>query len=302
MRLVSVVPVLALCGLIATPAEARGVRRLQPTGQWVVEYAAETCRLAREFGEGKQRVTIFFEQFVPGDVFHLMFVGPSMDPTSVTLAKAAIRFGPNEPVDPNNPVSRATVGSTPALLLGGFQRLAPTTEAEQLAASEAAKADRHYDFATIGAAREQAATWLQLSKVLPFDILFETGPMNKPLEALRQCSWDTIKSWGLSIDEQKSLTRRARPLTPGHSWFNSSDYPPKMLNQGYEGNVNFRLIVDEQGMPVTCKIQSSTRPQEFDEVVCRQVMKKARFKPALDANGKAIKSYYRQSVFFRFAQ
>lgn len=301
MRFISVIPALALCALVTTPAEARGVRRLQPTGKWVVEYAAETCRLAREFGEGNQRVTLFFEQFVPGDIFHLMFVGRSFDSGGVGPAKAAIRFGPNEPVDPDNSVSVATVGSAPAILLGGFQRLAPTTQAEQEAAKEASENDRHYNFAPIGSAREQAATWLELGKVLPFDLVLETGPMDRPLEALRQCSWDTVKSWGLSIDEQKGRTRYATPTASPQTWLKTSDYPAAMLNQGYEGIVNFRLIVDANGMPVSYRVQSSTRPQEFDDIVCRQVMKYARFKPALDAQGKPIKSYFRQSVRFRLA-
>ena len=195
-------PFLALTGLLVSPADARSVRRLQPSGKWVVEYAADTCRLGREFGQGNERVTVFFEQFVPGDIFNLTFVGRSIV-TSGTASKAAIRFGPNEPVDPDNSVSVATVGSYPAILLGGFQRLAPATKSEQAASREAARNDRAYEYPPIGAAREQAASWLKLSKVLPFDLVLETGPMDKPLEALRQCSWDTVKSWGLSIEEQK---------------------------------------------------------------------------------------------------
>lgn len=299
MRLKLVIPAAALCAVV-TPAEARSVRQLQPTSKWVVEYAADTCRLAREFGEGNKRVTLFFEQFVPGDVFNLTFVGRSFG--SAAPVKAAIRFGPNEKVDPDNPVSLATVGSVPAILLGGFQRLAPTTEAENLAAKDAAKNDLPYEYARIGTARERAATWLELGKVLPFDLVLETGPMDQPLEALRQCSWDTVKSWGLSIDEQKTLTRHATPIVPARTWFKPSDYPAAMLNQGYEGNVNFRVIVDSNGMPVSCHVQSSTRPQAFDDIVCRQVMKYANFRPALDANGKPIKSYYRQSVRFRLAR
>lgn len=291
--LLAAIPI-ALC---TAPAEARSVRHLQPTGKWVVEYAADTCRLGREFGEGNNRVTVFFEQFVPGDIFNLTFVGRSFG--SAAPVKAAIRFGPNEEADPNNTVSLATVGSTPAILLGGFQRLAPTTEAEHLAAKEAAKRDRPYEYAPIGTARERAATWLELGKVLPFDLILETGPMDKPLDALRQCSWDTVKSWGLSIEEQKGLTRKALPTSPSSGWFSPNDYPNDMVRGGYEGNVNFRVIVDATGAPLSCHVQSSTRPQAFDDVVCRQVMKRARFHPALDAAGKPIKSYWRQSVHFR---
>ena len=299
MRLRSFALMLATCGLLHTALEARGVRRLQPSGKCVVDYAADTCRLAREFGEGEQRVTLLFEQFVPGDVFNLTFVGRSM--ASAISGKATIRFGPNELADQDNTVTLITVGSQPGILLGVFQRLAPVSETERAEARKAAREDRPYENPPIGTVREKAATWLELKKVLPFDLVLETGPMDHPLEALRQCSWDTVKSWGLAIEEQKGLTRHARSVVDPRNWFNSNDYPTKMLNQGYEGNVNFRVIVDANGLPITCHVQSSTRPQEFDDIVCRQIMKKAKFKPALDANGKPIKSYYRQSVHFRLA-
>jgi TonB family protein len=302
MRLDYLLHGLAVAALIASPAQARGLRKMQPTSQWVVNYDQDTCRLAREFGDGKQRVTVIFEQFVPGDIFQLTFLGRAFDPSAVSTGiKAAIRFGPNEAADEDNSVTFVTVGSTPGILLGAFQRLAPPGAQEKLAAKQASDAKRNYEYPPIGSARERAATLLQLSKVLPYDIELETGPMDRPLDVLRQCSWDTVKSWGLSIDEQKGLTQKAYPSVPSSSWLNVNDYPKEMLNQGYEGIVNFRLIVDASGAPTSCHVQSSTRPKAFDDIVCQQVLKKARFHPALDANGKPVKSYYRQSAYFRIA-
>ena len=291
---------LAVAGLIASPAKARSLRKMQPTGQWVVNYDEDTCRLAREFGDGKRSLTVIFEQFVPGDKFQLMFLGRPFDPADIsTGTKATIRFGPNEAADDDNSVSFVTVGSVPGVLLGAFQRLAPTSAQEKLAAKQASDAKRYYEYPPIGSARERAATWLQLSKVLPYDIELETGPMDRPLDALRQCSWDTVKSWGLSIEEQKGLTQKAYPSVPPSSWLSSDDYPQEMVKQGYVGIVNFRLIVDASGLPISCHVQSSTRPKAFDDIVCQQVLKRARFHPALDANGKPVKSYYRQAVVFR---
>ncbi|MEO7865366.1 MAG: TonB family protein [Sphingomicrobium sp.] len=293
---------LTLASLSTTPAEARQVRRLPATGQWVVEYADDSCRLAREFGDKDKRVTVIFEQFVPGDIFKLLFVGKMIRPQSnQSPIEATVRFGPNEEADDNRG-SLATVGSVAALLLDGEQRLAPWSRAEDLVRKDASERNLPFDPAPLGTAREQAVTLLELGKALPFDLVFETGPMDKPLDALRLCSWDTVKTWGLSIEEQKGLTREAFPIVPSRTWFSSDDYPGKMLRDGFEGNVNFRVIVNSSGAPISCHVQSSTRPQEFDDVVCRQVMKQAKFHPALDASGKPIKSYYRQSVQFRIGQ
>jgi len=61
------------------------------------------------------------------------------------------------------------------------------------------------------------------------------------------------------------------------------------------------VIVGADGTPSNCHVQSSTRPQAFDEVVCRQILKNGRFNPALDVNRKPIKSYYRQTAIFQLA-
>ena len=125
--------------------------------------------------------------------------------------------------------------------------------------------------------------------------------MAKPLASLRECSWATVKLWGLDVDQQKRLTRRAEPKGHTTDWFNVDDYPPKMFKAGHQGIVNFRMIIDETGEPLSCHIQESTRPKDFDDAVCKAVMKRARFEPALDAQGKPVASYWRQTVRFLLA-
>ena len=72
-----------------------------------------------------------------------------------------------------------------------------------------------------------------------------------------------------------------------------------MLRDGYEGIVNFRLLVDQAGKPTDCEVQRSTRPKEFDDAVCRAAMRRAEFEPALDAQGKPVPSYWIATVNFR---
>ena len=56
-----------------------------------------------------------------------------------------------------------------------------------------------------------------------------------------------------------------------------------MMAGGYQGNASFRLIVDADGKPVSCHIQQSTRPVDFDAVVCKAIMARASFEPTPDA-------------------
>jgi hypothetical protein len=299
MRARTIVMFAAIANALSTPAAGtpvRETRHLRPSSNWVVNYADESCSLGRTFGEGPDQVALIMEQLVPGDSFKMMFAGASLDLKGRTV-NATLRFGPNESEGVATALS-ATTNNTPAILLQQDQRLAPLTGEEIKARKQAF--DRHvpYDPIPIATAREKSATWLRLGNTLPFDLVLETGPMDEPLEALRRCSWDTVRTWGLDVEQQKHLTRKVVPKSSPHTWLSPDDYPSEMRNGGYEAIVNVRVIVDGQGKPVSCHIQTSTRPKEFDDVVCRRIMGHARFIPALDATGHPVTSYWQQSVTF----
>lgn len=279
----------------------RDVVRLQPVEPWNLHYADDSCRLARTFGTGKKQVILVLDQFEPGDWFRMMFVGKSLAArTGFGRSELAVRFGPNE-APSEEEFTTGKVGDLAAIIVNGSLRLAPMTKAEKDAHDESIKQSLHVDPPPIGEARETAATWLELSKALSHSLVLETGPMAKPLAGLRECAWDTVKSWGLDPEQQKRLTRKPSPLRPASEWFNPQDYPPKMLRDGYQGIVNFRILVDGMGKVTSCQIQESTRPKEFDDAVCKVVMKRAQFEPALDAQGKPVPSYWRQTVRFILA-
>lgn len=179
------------------------------------------------------------------------------------------------------------------------QRLAPLTREEQAASDRARRRGDRFDPAPIGPAREAAATWLEVTKAVPQDLLLVTGPMHQPMAALRKCSWDTVKHWGLDVEQQKTLTRKVSPKNHPSRWLNSSDYPASMVYGGYHGLVTVRMIVDGNGNPTSCHVQRSTQPKEFDDVVCRSTMRRARFEPALDAQGKPVPSFYVLTVRFQ---
>lgn len=284
---------------VPVPAQAREPVRLKPSSKWLLNYAEESCRLARKFGEGDQQVTLFFDQLEPGDWFQIVLSGKAL--RSVTRdaprSNLSFRFGPNEAAD-DLEASTGTLGELPAALLSGSHRIAPLTAEEKKEREAAQKLGENFDPPPLGAEREKAATYLEVTKG-SMDLILETGPMNAPLTALRECAWDTIRSWGLDVEQQKTLSRKVARINPTKPWMFSRDYPMEMQRGGYEGVVNFRLLVDASGTPSSCTIQTSTRPKEFDDAVCKAVMKRVRFNPALDANGKPVPSYFRQTVSFR---
>ena len=77
------------------------------------------------------------------------------------------------------------------------------------------------------------------------------------------------------------------------------DYPRDLVRTGAQGLVRFRLTVDKEGAPTKCDLASTTKPEGFGSVVCGALLQRARFKPALDAQGEPIKSYFTGVVRFQ---
>ena len=78
---------------ISQALQAREVRHLQPSGKWIVDYAVDSCRLARNFGDGDRQVALLVDQFEPGDWLRIKFAGKPIKPRAVMRPiKAVMRF------------------------------------------------------------------------------------------------------------------------------------------------------------------------------------------------------------------
>lgn len=78
------------------------------------------------------------------------------------------------------------------------------------------------------------------------------------------------------------------PIAHPERWITYSDYPQESVRLREKGIVGFRLEVDAQGGVTACSITSSSGFSRLDRTACALLMKRARFKPATDANGAAV--------------
>lgn len=70
------------------------------------------------------------------------------------------------------------------------------------------------------------------------------------------------------------------------------DYPWASIERDQQGGVTALLEIDDKGAITGCRSFDSHGDARFQEAVCKAARKRARFAPARDAAGNAVRSYY----------
>ncbi len=269
--------------------------QLKPSSNWHVDYADDSCRLARKFGDGERVATLIMDQLGPGQYFKLTLSGSAFKQVSNEWV-IKLKFGPGEDVQDMS-YFLGSVGKAPALIMQVSMRLAPPSKAEQQAMKRSK--DERFEIAPIGADRIAAVSELNIDGPLRQPVRLLLGSMKAPMAAMDKCIGELLNHWGVDAAKFASQSRPARGDEKSKPWIVDEDYPVGMILDGKRAIVSVRLNVDATGAPTACHIQQSTGPKLFDDTVCRALMRRARFEPALDADGKPFASVVRQGVTFR---
>ncbi|WP_322290663.1 TonB family protein [Allopontixanthobacter sp.] len=272
--------------------------RMAPSSPWHLDYAEDSCRLMRTFGSGADSGMVYFERYGPGDPFNLVVAAKALRSVDEAFT-LQVQFGDQEEVQEPDFFVGEFGDFGPALIFSSMSIRRPGSfglKGKQL--EQYFEAREKDPLPPIGAERERAVSWLSISRGKRHYVIFDLGSIAQPFAAMRSCTDNLLKQWGIDVARHATLSREPKPVNSPGTWVTANDYPYKMLRAGQRGIVHFRMIVDETGKPESCHIQQSTRPKEFDDVVCKRLMERARFEPALDAEGLPLRSYYRNSVKF----
>lgn len=290
----------AAFALLGAPVPAQAANpppALAPSSPWVVNYAEDSCRLVRMFGEGEQQVRLEFRMFAPEKSFWVLASGKPFASAPIGVVQISSRFDPDDKDTEESALRGQLNETTPAIMFpASFE-----TAAARHAASEAYKKDLDAylrDVNSFDTGREAQVDALAIKIKGGASVTLKIGAMHAPMDAVRTCLDNLLASWGVDPKTQKSLTRPPWPASSPAEWLKSDDYPEEMLAQNISDIVNFRLTVDAAGVPTACNVLTMESRPEFIKASCDNLMKHARFKPALDANGKPVPSIYVDSVRF----
>ena len=274
---------------------------LEPASPWHVNYADDSCRLARTFGKEDDESIFYIERHEPGDRFFMLVAGSPFERSRE--GKVDFAFGPGGR-ESENAGRLGTFGKyEPAIILDNMALLPlshdkESYDARKIVNSEEATADTNLFEQELTPEQEATIEWLEVRRNRGRPVRLALGSMGDSMKAMRTCTDELLTHWGIDVEEHRKLTKAVVPKGNAGRWMTSSDYPVGLLDRGTEGIVKFRLSVDVDGNPTACQTLKSTRPVGFDDVVCQKLMRRAQFEPALGENGQPIASFWRSAVRF----
>lgn len=269
--------------------------KLEPISPWNIDYAESRCRLARVFGTEEEMHPVFFEQASPATSFTLTVGGQELRPFH-RAAPIELGMENDEPMQRLERVAKAELGQFgPALIIQG-KRINDRPDApddDNVANSNRTQVSLHQ--IDLGEAASIDRLVLMRGKRV---LSFETGNMKAPFEALNQCSRTLLQTWGVDPEQHERYT----PI----KWTNrkaiarriSSSYPSTALRKGESGIFRLRVIVEPDGTMSECHLNSATLVDSLQSPACRE-MKNAVFQPALDKDGKPMRSYYLTRIIYQ---
>lgn len=116
------------------------------------------------------------------------------------------------------------------------------------------------------------------------------GGADRAYKMFKECEDDLLKAWGLDPVAHAALLKRPEPAGTGNiaQWFSDKDYPSEASNRGVSGESVVRIKVKLDGRVGECVIAVSSGDKSLDQASCAVILKRGRFVPAIDRDGKAV--------------
>ena len=266
-----------------TQAEERLEPRFAPTSPWELDYARDSCSLARKFEHESSPVLLRMRRYGPGRALEITIAGPDLE-TRRTAPR--LSFSPFEAKE--FPLaSRATYPN-------GWKGLIVSTSIDEETDGSHPPPNLVFtdDF--------DRASAIEMIRVEGFDepLALLTGPLDQPLKAMSTCIVELLSHWDIDVEAHQTLQRAVRPVDQ-ERWATEvqKKYPASAVRNSKGARIAVRLNVGEDGKPTACTTQAPADPV-FSKPLCKTLLRVARFDPALDKEGEPLASFYVFNVLY----
>lgn len=250
---------LVAAGLVVEPTNVAATP-LTPTGKWVVDYRADECLASLEYGTAKYPVTFSIRPSPNGRTYLLLFAGKGSGPQLAEEEPTTVDFG-------KGPIKTWLLeyGSTPPG--SDIYQLRITSEEMEQA---------------------KTAATITISKKGAEDIELQLESMPALMKTLEDCTTNLQRYWNMGGEKDGRIATPARGNV--RSAFTDEDYPEEAMFRSQEGKAQFLLLIDESGKVAGCDVLVASGVPAFDVMGCQVIRHRAKFSPARDAKGTAVRS------------
>lgn len=287
----------------AIPAQAASKPIIfAPVSDWRLIEKGDVCAVQRDFEGGRHKITADFSSFSYGSRLQIKL--DSSLSLGTRPARPRTRFEPDDSLKYQASGYRTVPKGGgrnvvfPAYLYKNSEQAEPKTPEEALAladrldalAADQVERDR----------REAEITGLYMAAAYEQDILLQTGELHTVMAQMRECLGRLAQREGFSVEILATLSRspRAKDI---QVWIQklATNGPGSWMFDRRHATIDIRLIVDEQGKAVDCRVRDNGQGTEFDRSACNASLKFASFYPALDAKGNPTRGYYSTTISYR---
>ncbi|MFN3945877.1 MAG: TonB family protein [Allosphingosinicella sp.] len=117
---------------------------------------------------------------------------------------------------------------------------------------------------------------------------FPLGPVGEAIDGIRRCEETRLREWGVDVEALLGLQRRPHPLVAVQ--IGVDDYPTASRSAREEGMVVVRLDLNAEGRVQECAVAVGSGHAALDRTTCRLYRARARYRPALGADGTPVPS------------
>jgi TonB family protein len=232
----------------------------EPIGKWVVDYATTQCTASRSFATSESTRELGIIPIPNEQGYEIIVLGTGRGPDTATEFRLLVGIGTNSE-------KRWVINYNVPPAKSAYRLHLSTQDMEQL--------------------RLTQYLWLRRLPDSPYIGDLKLGSIDGVLKALHACMLDLKRYWNVD-----GIPGGHVATVPGdlRNIFKGTDYPAEALDRNQEGRAQYLLLIDETGRVAGCHLLEASGIPVIDVMGCQVIQKRAKFKPALDANGKAARS------------
>lgn len=243
---------------------------MQPSTKWIVEFADSSCIMARRFGSTDKPVDLHIKAPMLGQLFEVVIVVPETGSLSGNLHYEGW-------------IERPDGTKAASISAGGYSTI-----------SKAHLTRFYVDPEKYLIGQDGERLIVHLNKRRRYD--FALPDLKKAQAVLDQCVTGLRDEFGVGEKVTRQIATPAKQQLSIVRYFSTDDYPSEAVAKGEQGYVGALFWVETDGRVKECKVIESSHRKLLDERTCEVIRMRARYSPALDAQGKPIRSPHYQRI------